>query len=340
MPLKALGPLLGSFLLGIAVLATLQFFHLSEFHGYTRSASSQIDEEESVPFIATSDKQQQQEQQLSSPLCRPRLPAKGTVIRRIYFAHMRKAGGTTLHHYLTRVADELGLTLDVGEGEIFEVPGTRNDTLYVTHIRDPVKRLISNFEYEGRWGWNCKWLETVVPEAGEDMETLTKMLSEKERSDSLDYFLRRDKAINSTSCERKHLYYWCSQNCFSRWLALPTHVCPEVPFEQVARLAKERAMRQHIIVLLEFMKDEAYVQNLEKFFGVQGYSHSSKDLYCFNETKLANRLVPRLYTNETLELFHKFNWGDYELLDHLTEDCPSSKHTVFPEYNLRNLILP
>jgi hypothetical protein len=254
---------------------------------------------------------------------------------------MRKAGGTTLHRYLELVAKELHLTLDVGEGGSFEVPGTRtrDDTLYVTHFRDPVKRLVGNFEYEGRWGWNCGWLETIIPQVGNDTSILTDMLKEKERPDSLEYFLRRDKAHNSTQCHREHLYYWCSQNCYTRWLALPTHLCSDVSYDKVFQIAIERAVKQHIIIRLEFLKDPEYVASLERFFGVKGYSHSSLDLYCFNETKLANHLVPYHYPPDMLVEFRKRNGKDYDLLNNLTAACQSSKDTVFPQYSLRSLMI-
>jgi hypothetical protein len=62
---------------------------------------------------------------------------------------MRKAGGTTLRTYLKKIVKTYGLKL-VAEKEAkpFEIPGERNDTLYIPHIRDPVKGAISQFKDE------------------------------------------------------------------------------------------------------------------------------------------------------------------------------------------------
>ena len=87
----------------------------------------------------------------SSPVCNPKVPKHP--IKRIYFAHMRKAGGTTISGFLrdTVQASFPSIEYSSSEGGKFEHPGTRNDTLYVTHIRHPVDRAISNFKYSGRW---------------------------------------------------------------------------------------------------------------------------------------------------------------------------------------------
>ena len=84
---------------------------------------------------------------------------KRPTIRRIVFFHMRKAGGTTLRQYLQRVAKFWGLEFKVYEGGLIlqdsnnnnndndeiEIPSSRNDTLYVTHLRHPISRLVSHF---------------------------------------------------------------------------------------------------------------------------------------------------------------------------------------------------
>ena len=95
---------------------------------------------------------------IPSPLCHPS-PRSNRSIKRIFLAHMRKAGGSTLRRsYLKHVDHELDLLFEAREGKNFEVPGSRSNNLYVTHIlRDPVARTISHFEYEERW--KCETLK-------------------------------------------------------------------------------------------------------------------------------------------------------------------------------------
>ena len=82
-----------------------------------------------------------------SPACHPHfhlaLPnyqwSNSTKFKRIYFYHARKAGGTSLHHYLRSVAEHYGLEYEAKEWYEMEEPGTQErDTFYVTHIREPV----------------------------------------------------------------------------------------------------------------------------------------------------------------------------------------------------------
>lgn len=59
--------------------------------------------------------------------------------KRIYFYHTRKAGGTSLAHYFSGVADQYGLEFDQGEWFEAEEPGTHElPTFYITHLREPV----------------------------------------------------------------------------------------------------------------------------------------------------------------------------------------------------------
>ena len=65
--------------------------------------------------------------------------------KRIYFYHTRKAGGTSLGNYFSRVADQYGLEFDQGEWIEAEEPGTHElPTFYVTHLREPVSQSVES----------------------------------------------------------------------------------------------------------------------------------------------------------------------------------------------------
>ena len=71
---------------------------------------------------------------------------------RIYFYHVRKAGGTMLRKFLKKVALTHNIHLEIQENKYArEKVGSHPGTMYVTNLRDPVERSISHFKYEGRW---------------------------------------------------------------------------------------------------------------------------------------------------------------------------------------------
>ena len=114
-----------------------------------------------------------------SPACRPHFNAwtrsnrlsNATTFRRLYFYHARKAGGTSLANYLSKVARRRGLAFAQDEWVEAEEPGTHPvPTLYVAHLREPV----SEVGGEGRGGEG--------DEPGEIMSLATSHLSTSFRS--------------------------------------------------------------------------------------------------------------------------------------------------------------
>ena len=59
--------------------------------------------------------------------------------KRMYFYHARKAGGTSLADYFSKVAKHHGLQWDFAEWNEAEEPGSHElPTFYVAHLREPV----------------------------------------------------------------------------------------------------------------------------------------------------------------------------------------------------------
>ena len=59
--------------------------------------------------------------------------------KRMYFYHARKAGGTSLADYFSKVAKHHGLQWDFAEWDEAEEPGSHElPTFYVAHLREPV----------------------------------------------------------------------------------------------------------------------------------------------------------------------------------------------------------
>ena len=89
-----------------------------------------------------------------SPVCRPswgsETQQRNGRIDRLFFSHTRKAGGTMLARFFRLVAQTHGWKFVSVEGTPAEAP-IRNDTFYVTHLREPVARAISMYKYGGRF---------------------------------------------------------------------------------------------------------------------------------------------------------------------------------------------
>ena len=92
------------------------------------------------------------------PSCHPHHRIKSTTtsqssIKRIYFYHVRKAGGTMIRNYLQKVAEYYNIHLQVDEynhASTKEEVGSQPNTIYITNLRDPVERSISHFKYSGK----------------------------------------------------------------------------------------------------------------------------------------------------------------------------------------------
>jgi hypothetical protein len=190
-----------------------------------------------------------------SPVCFPfhdfalSKPGRRT-ISRIYFAHMRKASGTTLRTYLASIASHYGLDFAVGEGGRFEVPRSDEHTLYVTHFRDPYRRSLSHFEYEIRW--SCQELvynESFVPTLENAVDLISWIYENHNHQDP--YVLTSSASVTNASsyktgntrgsngvknagtvsskvkiCRRAKQSLWeCSYNCYIRWMNHPDGAC-------------------------------------------------------------------------------------------------------------------
>ncbi|KAG7368894.1 hypothetical protein IV203_031637 [Nitzschia inconspicua] len=136
------------------------------------------------------------------------------IIRRIYFAHMRKARGTTLRTYLASVAQLHDLEFVVSEGGHFELPGTNHNTLYVTHLRDPYGHAICHFQYEIRWPCE-QLLQNESFEASQDnAANLTAWITEP---GFLHPSLINSATTRRSRCDDTRAYLIdCATNCYIR----------------------------------------------------------------------------------------------------------------------------
>lgn len=271
---------------------------------------------------------------LVSPVCLPRFGTKDSGnkrrIRRIYFLHMRKAGGTTIRYYLGRVARHYHLEIAVDEATPTEMPGSRNDTLYVTHLRHPVGRVISQFKYEGRW--SCGQLvknQTYVP-------TL-------ENANDFQSWIEENECSYTGSNKGGSKLWKCSTNCFIQWLTLTPDsrkqgCITKHPSVINAKFAEAQAVlsKFDLVIDTERLRLESYARKIENYFGQRGLVGQKHNMYCGKQSTAANQKNPLSIANSTLEDLYERNGLDLELFRRFTE-CEGP--TRFPTTNLTNHIL-
>jgi len=111
---------------------------------------------------------------------------------RLFFLHMRKAGGTSLRALLGEAAQRQGLDFDAQEGGVLDFArlGGRN-TFSVTCLREPVDRICSLYNFMGRWPHD------VVPKTSETARPFAEWLDARPRrptpllwDESADYYTK------------------------------------------------------------------------------------------------------------------------------------------------------
>jgi hypothetical protein len=215
------------------------------------------------------------------------------------------------------------------EGSPFEPAGYRNDTLYISSIRDPIGRVVSNYEYEGRW--NCGEQRRLMKQMKKAYAPLL------EHANPFESFMKRNDK-KTRSC--KGSLWECHENCHVRWFALPHRLnCGSTNYTIIEDSAYHSAGSHHLIVRTEFLRNPTYVAELERYFGVAGvFSKPIKAPTCDPIMKRANTLLPATYPDDLREELRKANVADYRLFDKLNADCPEG--IIFPERTLLDVINP
>jgi hypothetical protein len=72
----------------------------------------------------------------------------------VFLYHVRKAGGTSLRNYCDSLAQAQGLAIEVREGHSLGYPEAfvfHPLKIHLTSLREPMARLKSSYQFEGRW---------------------------------------------------------------------------------------------------------------------------------------------------------------------------------------------
>jgi hypothetical protein len=294
-----------------------------------------------------------------SPVCRPSFLPKNNnnnsnnpprTIRRLYFLHMRKAGGTTLQFYFRRVAKKYKLKYTVKEATTFEIPQKRSDTLYITHLRHPISRAISHYKYSERW--SCRQLTSG---ANTKNQSSSVFVATKENSVHLKTWMDCDCNENSNNgsmngtCD-KHINIgkagWnCASNCYIRWLNFPDGFCAsqkqlllQSKNSNFYRAARDKLYKFDVVLDVDkLFKVASYAEGVERLFGVQGLQGSHKMMYCGKQSQIANAKFPLVVENETLAELYRRNRPDHALYKEVTS-C-GKEGIVFPNHVLSDFLV-
>ena len=249
---------------------------------------------------------------------------KSNVIRRIFFAHTRKAGGTYVKNILTYVSKLYNLTLVKVEGlQGWESP-QRQDTLYVTNLRHPVSRIISDYKYEGRW------------DCGQIVSNRT-FQPTLENSQSLKSFIEKSAKPNGCKSNNKdHTLMWrCSRLCYLRTFGGKKFNClrkDDLMYNYKTALSRLKN-HFHLVVITEWLHDATYRESLLQYFGINPNLKFDKMMYCGKESKHWNTKFPVTIKNDTLQKLYRVNALDIQLYNKLISchgDNDHSNGVLFP----------
>ena len=261
-----------------------------------------------------------------SPVCRPswKRNAHSGPIRRLFFSHTRKAAGTMLFNFLRFVARKHQWKFVSVEGTPAEDP-TRNDTIYVTHLREPVARAMSMYKYGGRW--SCR--KMVYPQrfpdftpSGNNSRTLEEYMDKESGKADQQQCLRTP--------ERTKKLWGCVKNCYLRWYGKPFNCLQDI--EKSYYTAKEKLFGYNLVIIMERMSDPLYVQGLLRMFGNLETSilSTKQKIYCADESRFWNDKYPAIIQNTTLANLTRLNELDIRLYKELNH-CPDG--VVFPDFD-------
>ena len=270
----------------------------------------------------------------SSPVCRPTWGNNPSAIRRIFFAHTRKAGGTFLRRLFDRVRQNYNWTLRVTEGrrlvdEVDPRRRRRQDTLYVTVLRHPIQRIISHYKYDGRW--DCRQLvrnKTWFHPTASNSRSLEDFIDDSQHLDSTPACHNNTSRSDIGSDDQNRILWNCTELCYLRWFGGNQQCIPN-PTQSYETAFQILSQQFHVIVITEWLKFPKYRRGLLEMFGLPVSTGFDRTMYCDRESKYWNRQYPPRLTNDTINRLYQLNHWDVELYQSLATDLCAPGEVVF-----------
>lgn len=244
------------------------------------------------------------------PSCRPN-KVFDREIDSIVMLHMRKAGGTSLKSFLHKVGRKHKVKVNVTEAPFVPPdPEVQGNTLYITHIREPVARAISHYKYEGRWRCRKLTREGFIPSLNNTRMSLEDFTNER--------LNKKDSGPLWT----------CASNCYARWstgLWKSNHrewIDNSSSTSRLWSAARHKLWSYNLIIVNEWLKNEDYVRSLERIFDTPGISRRAR-VYCDKASKAANAKFPLQVSVGERDSLKERNVVDSGLYDELVSCQPA-----------------
>jgi len=217
-----------------------------------------------------------------------------------------------MRRLMESISKKYKLKLLVHEGIASLDPRDHPNMLFVTTLRDPIERAISHFKYDMRW--SCSQLamnKSFVPTL-ENANPISKRL--------VPYHCAGKRGRR---CNR---VWGCVSQCYTRWFANGDCECD---IQKNVAESEEKLNRFHIILLTHMLEDPNYVKMIETALGDQ--FPKSRSMFCFYESKAANKKYPLHIDNETMHRLEELNQWDIRLYKKFS-NCPNGFD--FPTSNI------
>ena len=122
----------------------------------------------------------------------------------------------------------------------------------------------------------------------------------------------------------------CAVNCYTQWF---DGSCPhlEVPLGKQYETAVSKLSRYNLILVIEQLSDTEYASAVESFFGFKGVRNKS-GAWCEAESHEANKKVPLVIMNNTINTLTRLNKADIKLF-HKMSDCLGGGEYSFPSFD-------
>lgn len=213
-----------------------------------------------------------------------------------------------IRKYLEKVTAHYNINLEVQEfkhASYSEEVGSRNDTIYITNIRDPVERAVSHFKYDGRW--DCR--QMVYNES---------FVATKENAKPFNTW-NETQGFEPSECDVPFSLYSCAVQCYIQTF---TGVgCTSDNWFTEYNMAHDRLLRYNLILIYDKFKDPQYVEAVEDFFGVKGFNKGTVDMFCGPQAHEANERIPLKVSFEHVLKLTYLNEMDNRLYKDFASSC-------------------
>eukprot|EP00977_Amphora_coffeiformis_P006911 scaffold1508_cov178-Amphora_coffeaeformis.AAC.19 len=184
---------------------------------------------------------------------------------------------------------------------------TRSDTLYVTNLREPIARIVSQYKYEGRWP------------CGQLTRNKTHFIPSYYNEHLLEEFVSAYSVSEGEECKakRRKKLWKCSDKCYLRWFGKDFDCLKNEP--RSFPTAVEQLMSYNLIDVQEWMRNESYARDLSRMSNMPPkILLTPTSMYRGQQSAYWNQQLPPILRNDTLREMQNQNVLDTRLFNLIT----------------------